>query len=258
MGDVPRKAMSGASFDKVGEVPKLWRLTPCTKHADYVADCPQCQEEVLTCKTERAYAAGWRAALASQTHTPPAVTDARSGEFVSSVMDSAKAPTIADRVDAAQKSASIVSIPESGPTSETGSIPAGAAGGRDVAERRIGADARAYAHKCIERVEEMRKLDLARAKEQPEQVEYYLGRAHRCDDILFWLGEYESHIEAGLSEETNWWHKRWHQDTGIPCDGTSEYCPLIARRKPDEALAKNVSTPTVCPAGQVVEGEHDL
>jgi hypothetical protein len=44
------------------------------------------------------------AALASQTPTPPAVTDARSGEFVSSVMDSAKAPTIADRVDAAQKS----------------------------------------------------------------------------------------------------------------------------------------------------------
>jgi hypothetical protein len=41
------------------------------------------------------------------------VTDAQSGEFVSSVMDSAKAPTIADRVDAAQNSASIVSIPES-------------------------------------------------------------------------------------------------------------------------------------------------
>jgi hypothetical protein len=65
-------------------------------------------------------------------------------------------------------------------------------------EPTIGADARAYAHKCIERVAEMRKLDLERAKEPGAvDVDYYLGRAHRCDDILFWLGEYESHIEAG-------------------------------------------------------------
>lgn len=99
----------------------------------------------------------------------------------------------------------------------------------------IGADARAYAHKCIERVTEMRKLDLERAKE-PGAVDsdYYLGRAHRCDDILFWLMDYEAHIEAGLSEETAWWHKRWHQDTGIPCDGISEFCPLVTRRKEQE------------------------
>lgn len=90
-------------------------------------------------------------------------------------------------------------------------------------------DARAYAHKAIERVTGMRQLDLERAKTQPDQSEYYLGRAHRCDDILFWLGEYESHIAAGLSEEADWWHKRWHTDTGIPCDGTSAYCPLIER-----------------------------
>ena len=72
-------------------------------------------------------------------------------------------------------------------------------GGSEMSEI-IGADARAYAHKCIERVTEMRKLDLERAKEaNAVDVDYYLGRAHRCDDILFWLGEYESHIEAGLS-----------------------------------------------------------
>jgi hypothetical protein len=101
-----------------------------------------------------------------------------------------------------------------------------------MAEQKIGADARAYAHKCIERVTEMRKLDLQRANdpERSEDQDYYLGRAHRCDDILFWLRDYESHIEAGLSEETDWWHKRWHFDLGIPCDGTLEYCPLAKRR----------------------------
>jgi hypothetical protein len=99
-----------------------------------------------------------------------------------------------------------------------------------LAEREEG-DARAYAHKCIERVTEMRKLDLERAKEpNAADCDYYLGRAHRCDDILFWLGEYESHITAGLSETEEWWHKEWHQATGIPCDGQSEYCPLVKRR----------------------------
>jgi hypothetical protein len=30
-------------------------------------------------------------------------------------------------------------------------------------------------------------------------------------------------------EEEVWWHKRWHQDTGIPCDGVSKYCPRNSR-----------------------------
>ena len=31
--------------------------------------------------------------------------------------------------------------------------------------------------------------------------------------------------------ERDWWHRKWHQDTGIPCDGTEGYCPAVAREK---------------------------
>ena len=65
------------------------------------------------------------------------------------------------------------------------------------------ADARAYAHKAMDRVQEMRKLDLERARDTNLQHEkdYYLGRAHRCDDILFWLSELESHVPAGQAAQ---------------------------------------------------------
>jgi hypothetical protein len=56
---------------------------------------------------------------------------------------------------------------------------------------------RAYYHKAIEKVLEMRKYDLAQAKNVPAQQEYYIGRAHRCDDILFWLGHIEAKLPAG-------------------------------------------------------------
>lgn len=57
--------------------------------------------------------------------------------------------------------------------------------------------AREFAHKAMERISVMRSLDLQRARECPENQEYYFGRAHRCDDILFWLSEWESQIVAG-------------------------------------------------------------
>jgi hypothetical protein len=38
-------------------------------------------------------------------------------------------------------------------------------------------------------------------------------------------------LERAVKDEQEWWHKRWHWDTGIPCDGSSSYCPLAARRK---------------------------
>jgi len=67
------------------------------------------------------------------------------------------------------------------------------------AELNASPTARAYFHKSIDRVQEMRKLDLERANnpEFQNDREYYLGRAHRCDDILFWLGEMESRLPAG-------------------------------------------------------------
>jgi hypothetical protein len=46
-------------------VPSLWSIDRCTKHEDYVANCLRCQEEVLTCRTEKAYRAGYAAALAA-------------------------------------------------------------------------------------------------------------------------------------------------------------------------------------------------
>jgi hypothetical protein len=33
----------------------------------------------------------------------------------------------------------------------------------------------------------------------------------------------------GWNAADDWWHKEWHQATGIPCDGGSEYCPLSRR-----------------------------
>ena len=56
---------------------------------------------------------------------------------------------------------------------------------------------REYYHETIEKVLAMRKIDLKRAKDEPEHEEYCLGRAHRCDDILFWLGYIEANIPAG-------------------------------------------------------------
>jgi hypothetical protein len=38
-------------------------------------------------------------------------------------------------------------------------------------------------------------------------------------------------LESVRKEEEDWWHKQWHQATGIPCDATSEYCPREVRRR---------------------------
>jgi len=48
----------------------------------------------------------------------------------------------------------------------------------------------------------------------------------------------DSAVEAAslrllLLKVEDWWHKEWHQATGIPCDGTSEYCPLTRRLSSD-------------------------
>jgi hypothetical protein len=29
-----------------------------------------------------------------------------------------------------------------------------------------------------------------------------------------------------VNNANDWWHKEWHSATGIPCDGSDEYCPL--------------------------------
>jgi hypothetical protein len=39
-------------------------------------------------------------------------------------------------------------------------------------------------------------------------------------------------LELVEDEEADWWHRKWHQDTGIPCDGSREFCPLAMRRQP--------------------------
>jgi hypothetical protein len=31
-------------------------------------------------------------------------------------------------------------------------------------------------------------------------------------------------------DEADWWHRKWHQDTGIPCDGSLQFCPLRGRK----------------------------
>lgn len=31
-------------------------------------------------------------------------------------------------------------------------------------------------------------------------------------------------VSEALAIERLWWHKNWHRDTGIPCDGTMEVC----------------------------------
>jgi hypothetical protein len=66
---------------------------------------------------------------------------------------------------------------------------------------------RSYYHEAIEKVLEMRKIDLERLN-NPETNErerdYYGGRAHRCDDILFWLGHIESNIPAGAAVPICW------------------------------------------------------
>jgi hypothetical protein len=38
-------------------------------------------------------------------------------------------------------------------------------------------------------------------------------------------------LKRAVKDERDWWHKRWHWDTGIPCDGSSSYCPLVIRRE---------------------------
>jgi hypothetical protein len=39
-------------------------------------------------------------------------------------------------------------------------------------------------------------------------------------------------LESVEDEEADWWHRKWHQDTGIPCDGSRPFCPLVSRREP--------------------------
>ena len=39
-------------------IPPLWRMVKCTKHEDYHSGCGLCEEEVLSCKLEKAYIAG--------------------------------------------------------------------------------------------------------------------------------------------------------------------------------------------------------
>jgi len=41
-------------------------------------------------------------------------------------------------------------------------------------------------------------------------------------------------LRLKLIQTENWWHKEWHQATGIPCDGSKEYCPL-ARKQASES-----------------------
>jgi hypothetical protein len=75
---------------------------------------------------------------------------------------------------------------------------------------------RAYSHKAIDRVQEMRKLDLERANDPAQQKErdYYLGRAHRCDDILFWLGELESRLQEWQDTATRHWKDTQDKEPG--------------------------------------------
>jgi hypothetical protein len=38
-------------------------------------------------------------------------------------------------------------------------------------------------------------------------------------------------VLQAVQVESDWWHKEWHNATGIPCDGVSEYCPLVRRER---------------------------
>ncbi len=43
------------------QVPSLWRFMRCREHKNYESTCHNCQEEILTIKTEAAYRAGFAA-----------------------------------------------------------------------------------------------------------------------------------------------------------------------------------------------------
>jgi hypothetical protein len=68
--------------------------------------------------------------------------------------------------------------------------------------------------------------DLERAKTRLDEPDYYFGRAHRCDDIEFWIRDLEAKLPAGnpVADEAAWWHKKLHWAIGMPCDGTLEEC----------------------------------
>jgi hypothetical protein len=57
----------------------------------------------------------------------------------------------------------------------------------------------------------------------PENVRY--PKQPCCDSAVK-----AAELRLLLIRVDEWWHKEWHQATGIPCDGGSEYCPM-ARRK---------------------------
>ncbi len=92
-------------------------------------------------------------------------------------------------------------------------------------ERAQSPGVRAYAHKAMDRVQEMRKLDLERANDpaQAKERDYYLGRAHRCDDVLFWLSEAESRLEAG--DELASAYRRGQQEMQERVQGEIELLP---------------------------------
>lgn len=62
---------------------------------------------------------------------------------------------------------------------------------------------RELVHELLERVKEMRRHDLEAAKSRPDESEYYYGRAHRCDDIEFWIQNLESKLPVGAQQPTD-------------------------------------------------------
>jgi peptidyl-tRNA hydrolase len=50
---------------------------------------------------------------------------------------------------------------------------------------------------------------------------------------------HESALDRIVAEIEDKWHRRWHRDTGIPCDGSREYCPqrTIADCSPGDVIS---------------------
>lgn len=65
-----------------------------------------------------------------------------------------------------------------------------------------------------------------------EKAEAYLTFEESSTDIdNAHVARLAEQFEQVALEESIWWHKEWHQATGIPCDGGSDYCPLSRRNR---------------------------
>ena len=61
----------------------------------------------------------------------------------------------------------------------------------------------------------------------PDQTEYMQGMRD-----AFEAGKRAAQpAEVTAEQEADWWHREWHRATGIPCDGSEQFCPKVKHER---------------------------